>query len=49
MIKEDNVGDTNKLYLTLPGVNNLVLENYKMGWKEGSFYKIKNKKQGREK
>ena len=49
MIKEDNSGDTNKLYLTLHQVASLLLENCKMGWEAGSFYRIKNKEEGREK
>ena len=43
MIKEDNLGDTNKLSgqtmkWSLPS------ENCRMGWKAGSFYRIKNKR-----
>ena len=44
MIKEDNLGNTNKLYLTLHEVDGLILENWKMGWKAGSFYRIRKKK-----
>ena len=43
MIKEDNLGDTNTLYLTPHEADSLLLENCKIGWKAGSFYGIKNK------
>ena len=49
MIKEDSLGDTNKLYLTLHEVYSLLLENCKMGWKAEGFYRVKNKEQGTEK
>ena len=49
MIKEDNLGDTNKLYLILHEADGLHLENCKMGQKAGGFYRIENKEQGREK
>ena len=48
MIKEDNLGDKDKLYLTLHKVDSLHSENCKMGQKAGSFYKTENKKEGRE-
>ena len=48
MIKEDNLGDINKLYLTLHEVDSLFSENCKMAEKAGSFYRIKNKEQERE-
>lgn len=47
MIKVDNLGDASKLYFTLHEVNSLHSENCKMGWKTGSFYKVKNKEQQR--
>ena len=43
MIKEDNLGDTSKLYLTLHETSNLFLEHHEMGQKAGSLYRIKNK------
>ena len=45
MIKEDNLGDTNKFHLTLHEAESLHLDNSKMaGRQEDSFiYKIKNK------
>lgn len=49
MIEEDNLGDTNKLYLILHEVDSLLLENCKMGQKARSFYRMKNKEQGIEK
>lgn len=49
MIKEDNVGDTNQLYLALHGVDRLLSENCKMGLKSGSFYAMKDKEEGRDK
>ena len=45
MSKDDNLGDTNKPYLTLHEVDSLLLENCKMGQKAGSFYRIKNKEE----
>lgn len=46
MIKEDNLGDTNKLYVTLREVVSLLSENYKMArvGEAGSFSRIKNGK-----
>lgn len=37
MIKEDNIGDVNKLYLILHKVGRLLLENCRMGQKAGGF------------
>lgn len=39
MIKEDNLGDTNKLYLTLYEVGNLFFVELQNGWEAGNFYK----------
>ena len=47
-IKEDNLGDRSKLYLTLHEMDGLFSEDCKMGWKAGSFYRVKSKEQGRE-
>lgn len=49
MIKEDNVGDTNRLYLIYQEVDSPHSETCKMRWRAGSFYKIRNIEQGREK
>lgn len=49
MIKEDNLGHKNKLYLTLYEVDDLLLENCKMGRKAGNFHRIKNKEQRKKK
>lgn len=46
MIKEDNLGDTNKLQ-HLMKMDSFHLENCKMGWKARSFYRINNKEQER--
>ena len=46
MIKENNLGDTNKLCITLFEVDSLHLENSKMSWKAVGFYRIKNKNKG---
>ena len=46
--EKDNLGDTNKCYLTLHEVDSLLSENYKMGWKAGNFHSIKYEEQGRE-
>lgn len=46
MIKEDNLSDTNKHYLTLHETSNLHSQGSgerKNGRKAGNFYKIKNK------
>ena len=46
MIKEDNLSDTNKHYLTLHETSNLHSQGsgeLKNGRKAGNFYKIKNK------
>ena len=47
--KENNLGDTNKLYFTLDEVDSFLLENCTMGQKVGSFYGMKNQEQGKEK
>lgn len=44
MIKEDNLGETSKLYLRLHEVDSFLLESYKMGQKARSFYKRKKKR-----
>lgn len=44
MSKEDNLGDTNTIYITLHETDS---EKCKMGQKEGGFHRIKN--QAREK
>ena len=49
MIKEDNFGDRSKFYLTLLEVDSLYSENCKVGQKAGSFYRIENKEQRRDK
>ena len=49
MIKENLLGDTNKIYLTLQEADSSLPENWKMGWKARSFYGMKNKEQGRDK
>ena len=36
MIREDNLDDTNKLYLVFPEVDGLHLKNCKMGQKTGA-------------
>lgn len=48
-IKEDNLGDMNKLYLRLQSLFPQDPENCKMGWEAGSFSRMKNQEQGREK
>ena len=45
MIKENNLGDTNKLYLTFHEADSLHSENCKMRQKAGSFYRIKKKEE----
>ena len=47
MIKDNNLGDTN--YLILHETDHFLSENCKMGWKERSSYRIKNKEQEEEK
>lgn len=49
VIKEDNLGDTNKLYLTLHEVDKFHLENCKMGLKERKMYRLKKIKNKEEK
>lgn len=52
MIKEDNLSDINKLYLIVHEAAISVPkdpENHEMGQLGGSFHKIKNKEQEREK
>ena len=49
MIKEENLGDTNKLYLTLHEADGILLEKCKMEWKARSVYRVENKEQGRKK
>lgn len=44
MIKEDNLGDTNQIYLMLREVDSRLLsKNCKMGWEARCLYWIKNK------
>ena len=45
MTKEDNLGDANKLYLTLHEANSLHSEKGAMGQKAGIFYRAKNQGQ----
>lgn len=45
MIKKDNIGDVNKLYLIFCKADRLLLENCRMGQKAGSFQGIQNKNQ----
>ena len=47
MIKEDNLGNKDKLYLTLHKVDCLHSENCKVGPKAGSVYRTENKKEGK--
>lgn len=47
MIKEDNLGITNKLYLALHEVDSFHSKSCKMGQKKGNFDRIKNKEQGK--
>lgn len=41
MIKENSLGDTNKLYLTLHEAGGLHAKNFKTGWEAKSFDSIK--------
>ena len=47
MIKEDNLSDTNKLYLTLHEVGSFYPKKCTKGQKAGSSDRIKNKEQGK--
>ena len=47
MIKEDNLGDTNKPYLTLHKVDSFYPKKCKKGQKAGSSDRIKKKEQGK--
>lgn len=49
MIIKDNLGDTNKLYLTLHEVDSPLSENRKAGQKAGRFYRIRTKEPKRTK
>ena len=46
MIKEDNLGGTSTLYLTLCGQSSF--RDLKNGWKAESSYRIKNEEQGKD-
>lgn len=50
MIKEDHIGDTNKLERSMNWAVSVPKgpENCRMGQEAGSFYKVKNKEQGRD-
>ena len=46
MTKENKLGDTSKLYLTLHEMNSLLLENFKLVWVGGrKFYRVKRDKE----
>lgn len=49
MIIEDNLGDTNKIYLTLHEGDSPLSENRKTGQKAGRFYRIRTKEPRRTK
>lgn len=49
MIKENNIGDKTKFYVTFHEASSLLSENYKMALKAECFYRIKNKAQRRAK
>lgn len=46
MIKQSNLGDADKLHLTLHEADSLHLENCSIMWRTENFYRIKNKERG---